>query len=115
MTPGTSVEQNVLDPHGYDSAWLRAALTERGITACIPSTRSPKVALPYSPVLYRQRHRIEDAFGRLKGWRRFATRYDRCAHTFFSAICITAAVTFWLRQRVLSIGAATALLSFTGR
>jgi hypothetical protein len=24
------------------------------------------------------------------------TRYDRCAHTFFSAICIAAAVTFWL-------------------
>ncbi|MCK5932412.1 MAG: transposase, partial [Pseudomonadota bacterium] len=25
-----------------------------------------------------------------------ATRYDRCAHTFFSAICIAAAVIFWL-------------------
>jgi hypothetical protein len=24
------------------------------------------------------------------------TRYDRCAHTFFSAICIAAAVIFWL-------------------
>ncbi|MCO7725453.1 IS5/IS1182 family transposase, partial [Brucella intermedia] len=29
-------------------------------------------------------------------WRRIATRYDRCAHTFFSAICIAAAVIFWL-------------------
>ncbi|KTR06040.1 transposase, partial [Aureimonas ureilytica] len=27
---------------------------------------------------------------------RIATRYDRCAHTFFSAICIAAAVIFWL-------------------
>jgi glycine dehydrogenase subunit 2 len=26
-------------------------------------------------------------FGKLKDWRRVATRYDRCAHTFFSAIC----------------------------
>ncbi|OYY80266.1 MAG: transposase, partial [Rhizobiales bacterium 24-66-13] len=25
-----------------------------------------------------------------------ATRYDRCAHTFFSAICIAATVIFWL-------------------
>jgi hypothetical protein len=24
-------------------------------------------------------------------------RYDRCAHTFFSAICIAATFTFWLR------------------
>ena len=28
-------------------------------------------------------------FAKLKDWRRIATRYDRCAHTFFSAICIT--------------------------
>ncbi|WP_371417961.1 MULTISPECIES: transposase [unclassified Acidisoma] len=41
-------------------------------------------------------HRIENAFGRLKDWRRIATRYDRCAHTFFSAICIPATVIFWL-------------------
>nr|WP_092809003.1 transposase [Afifella marina] len=46
--------------------------------------------------LYKQRHKIENMFGRLKDWRRVATRYDRCAHTFFSAICIAAAVTFWL-------------------
>lgn len=26
------------------------------------------------------------------------TRYDRCAHTFFSAICIAAVVIFWINQ-----------------
>jgi hypothetical protein len=26
------------------------------------------------------------------------TRYDRCAHAFFSAICIAATVIFWLGQ-----------------
>jgi hypothetical protein len=34
-------------------------------------------------------------FGRLKDWR-IHTRYDRCAHTYLSAICIAAAVAFWL-------------------
>jgi hypothetical protein len=34
-------------------------------------------------------------FGRLKDWHHMATRYDRCAHTFMTAIC-SAAVTFWL-------------------
>ncbi|MBD3847096.1 IS5/IS1182 family transposase, partial [Bosea sp. SSUT16] len=33
---------------------------------------------------------------KLKDWRRIATRYDRCSHTFFSAICIAATVIFWL-------------------
>ncbi|MDB5376664.1 MAG: hypothetical protein JWR00_1110, partial [Rubritepida sp.] len=31
-------------------------------------------------------------------WRRIAMRYDRCAHTCFSAICIAATVIFWLGQ-----------------
>ncbi|NQY82643.1 MAG: IS5/IS1182 family transposase, partial [Alphaproteobacteria bacterium] len=31
-------------------------------------------------------------FAKLKDWRRIATRYDRCAHTFFSAIQIAAIV-----------------------
>jgi transposase len=61
-----------------------------------PLDTEPKAELPYDKALYRQRHRIENAFGRLKDWRRIATRYDRCAHTFFSAICIAATVTFWL-------------------
>ncbi|MGE0235891.1 MAG: IS5/IS1182 family transposase, partial [Methylocystis sp.] len=37
-------------------------------------------------------------FAKLKDWRRIATRYDRCAHAFFSAICIVAAVAFFLNQ-----------------
>jgi hypothetical protein len=31
------------------------------------------------------------------------TRYDRCARTFFSAICIAATVIFWINQRVLNL------------
>lgn len=96
MLPALPPARELLGDRGYDSAWFRAALADRGIAACIPSTRSRKVALPYDRVLYRQRHRIENAFGRLKDWRRIATRYDRCAHTFFSAICIAATLTFWL-------------------
>ncbi|MEY8827875.1 transposase [Sedimentitalea sp. XS_ASV28] len=41
-------------------------------------------------------NRIEIMFGRLKDWRRFATRYDRCPETFFSAIALAATVLFWL-------------------
>jgi transposase len=37
-------------------------------------------------------------FGKLKDWRRIHTRYDCCAHTFFSAICIAAIVIFWINQ-----------------
>lgn len=83
---------------GYDSNWFRAGLVARNITPCIPSTRSRTLALPCDAVLYRQRHRVENAFGRLNDWRRVATRYDCCAHTFFSAVLIAAIVIFWLGQ-----------------
>ena len=52
----------------------------------------------YCKTLYKQRHRIENMFGRIKDWRRIAMRYDRCAHAFFSAICITATICFYLNQ-----------------
>jgi transposase len=84
----------LLADKGYDADWLRAALAERGLAACIPSKSNRKVPIPYDAVLYRQRHKIENMFGRLKDWRRVHTRYDRCAHTYFSAICIAAAVLF---------------------
>ena len=86
----------MLADRGYDAGWFRDALTERGITPCIPSRSNRKVPIPHDKTLYKQRHRIENMFGRLKDWRRIHTRYDRCAHTFFSAIAIAAAVIFWL-------------------
>jgi transposase len=88
--------RHLIADRGYDSAPFRQALVDKGIAPCIPSSRSRKVPFAYDKVLYRQRHRIENLFAKLKDWRRIATRYDRCAHTFFSAICIAAAVIFWL-------------------
>nr|KMW28712.1 transposase [Sphingobium yanoikuyae] len=88
----------LLGDRGYDADWFRKALAERNITACIPSNKNRKVPIPHYAALYRQRHKIENMFGKLKDWRRIHTRYDRCAHTFMSAICIAAAVIFWLNQ-----------------
>ena len=86
----------MLADRGYDADWFRHALTARGITPCIPSRTNRKRPIPHDKHLYRQRHKIENMFGKLKDWRRIATRYDRCAHAFFSAIAIAAAVIFWL-------------------
>jgi transposase len=47
-------------------------------------------------VLYRARNAIERMFCRLKDRRRIATRYDKLATNFMAAICLAAAVTWWL-------------------
>lgn len=88
--------RELLADRGYDAEWFRNALSSKGITPCIPGRRSRKVPMAYDKELYKQRHKIEIMFGRLKDWRRIATRYDRCAHTFFSAICIAAIVIFYI-------------------
>lgn len=88
--------KTLLADKGYDADWFRDALAQRKITACIPSRANRKAPISHDPVLYKKRHKIENMFGRLKDWRRIHTRYDRCAHTFFSSICIAAAVIFWL-------------------
>ena len=81
---------------GYDADWLRDALADRKIEACIPSKSNRKTQIPHDKLLYKKRHKIENMFGKLKDWRRIHTRYDRCAHTFMSAIAIAAIVIFWI-------------------
>ena len=44
---------------------------------------------------YKLRHRIENAFGRLKDFRRIATRYDKLARNFLAAVCLAAAIVWW--------------------
>ena len=83
----------LLGNKGYDAGWFRAALINRGFTACIASETNRKLQILHDRTLYRQRHRVESIFGKLKDWRRIHTRY---AHTFKSAICIAATVIFWL-------------------
>jgi len=88
--------RHLLADRGYDADWFRAALKDKGIEPCIPPKKNRKIQIEYDKTLYKQRHKVENMFGKLKDWRRIATRYDRCAHTFFSAICIAAIVIFYL-------------------
>lgn len=94
--PNLPEAKTLIADKGYDSDEFRSALKAMGIEPCIPPTASRKEKLDYDKDLYKTRHRIENLFAKLKDWRRIATRYDRCAHTFFSAICIAATVIFWL-------------------
>jgi transposase len=88
--------KTLIADRGYDADRFRWALTDRGIEPCIPSRKGRKTPSPHDPALYRQRHRIENMFARLKDWRRVATRYDRCAKVFLSACALAAVVMFLL-------------------
>jgi len=88
--------KHMLADRGYDTDWFRDGLRDKGIIPCIPPKKNRKRQIIYDKNLYKQRHKVENMFGRLKDWRRISTRYDRCSHTFFSAICIAAFVIWWI-------------------
>jgi len=75
---------------------VQGCLQAKGIQPCIPGRRSRLEPIKYDKRRYRRRSRIEIMFGRLKDWRRVATRYDRCPTVFLSAIALAATVIFWL-------------------
>ena len=85
----------LLADKGYDAGSLRSRLAATGTEAVIPSTRSRKTPIPHDAEAYRDRNLIERAFCRLKDWRRIATRYDKLAINFASAVAIAAVIIWW--------------------
>jgi transposase len=86
----------LLADRGYDADWFRDALKDKGIRPCIPGRKSRGNPIKHDKRRYKRRNRIEIMFGRLKDWRRVATRYDRCPKVFLSAVALAAVVMFWL-------------------
>ncbi|TCP09373.1 IS4 family transposase [Crenobacter luteus] len=79
----------VLADKGYDSRALVAAIESLGAQAVIPPRRCQRPR-PFDARRYRMRNAIERCFGRLKQWRRLATRYDRKACHFMAFLCLAA-------------------------
>jgi transposase len=96
LMPALPAARELLADRGYDADWFRETLKAKGIAPCIPPKKNRKTQHEYDKDLYKQRHKIENMFGKLKDWRRIATRYDRCAHTFRAAITIAFIVIWWI-------------------
>jgi len=87
--------KRLIADRGYDANHLRRDLKAARTTPIIPGTRSRKRLIQYDKQRYRDRWRIEAAFCRLKDFRRVATRYDKLAANFASAVALAAVVAFW--------------------
>ena len=81
---------------GYDSDAIRAYVNQLGGVAVIAlhPGRSQKPA--FDEHLYRERHRIENLFARLKHYRRIATRYEKLLSSFSSMLSL-ACILIWLK------------------
>jgi len=86
----------LLGDKAYDSAELRHWLKQRGTKPVVPNRSNRQQPFSFDKRAYKQRHRIENAFGRLKDFRRIFTRYDRLARNFLASACLAAAIVWWI-------------------
>jgi transposase len=83
----------LLGDKSYDADRLRSLARDASVS---PGRRNRKRAIQNDRPRYAGRHLIENAFCRLKDFRRIHTRYDKLAANFLSAVALATAVAFWL-------------------
>jgi len=96
MTEGAGENLRLLGDKAYDSAELREQLDQRGTKPVIPNRCNRKQPFSFNKRLYKLRWRIENAFNRLKDFRRIATRYDKLARNYLASVCLAAALVWWI-------------------
>jgi transposase len=80
------VVDEVVADRGYDSDAIRRRLIGEGVCPQIPNHPRRRDPWPLYTPSYRERNRAERLVGRLKQFRRVATRYDKLAATFLGFV-----------------------------
>jgi transposase len=87
--------RRVAGDKGYSYPRVRHYLRRRGIGAVIPTRSNQPRVRSFDRVAYRQRNRVERLIGRLKQYRRVATRYEKRAANYLAMLTL-AAILLWL-------------------
>ena len=97
LLPGLSSQTGqLIADRIYDAdARMRDILEKAGIEAVIPFKSYRKEPGDYDKEMYKNRHLIENFFGKLKQYRAIATRYDKLGKVFLGSIYLAASV-IWL-------------------
>ena len=80
---------------GYSYPSARRLLRRRGISSVIPTKSDQPRQASFDRSAYRGRNRVERSVGRLKQFRRVATRYDKRAINYLAWVILAAALV-WL-------------------
>ena len=86
----------LLADKAYDMNELREWLASREIKAVIPPKSNQKEEIECDYWHYKARHAIECMFGKLKHYRRIATRYEKKAINYMGMLSFSS-VLLWLR------------------
>lgn len=87
----------VIADKAYSAAWLLDILRRKDIVPIIPNRVDQPSNPEFNREAYRQRNLVERLVGKLKQFRRVATRYDKLAGHYLGFVQI-AALMIWLRS-----------------
>ena len=86
----------VIADKGFDSADFVNWIEDREAEAVIPSRETNKAQREINKNLYKDRNKIERFFGRVKHYRRIATRYEKTARNYLAFLHVASIVTLLL-------------------
>ena len=86
----------LLADKGYDTNEIIAYVEGKRAKAVIPPKSNRIIQRDYDKELYKERHKIECAFGFLKHYRRIFSRFDKLASRFSAFLHFVAALQ-WLK------------------
>ena len=97
--------ETVAGDKGYDGTELRQTIRDHGSKPLIPHRRRPDGSYPeeaegFDKGLYKRRNVVERLIGKLKEYRRVATRYDKLAESFRCFVLI-GFIRIWLKGLLL--------------
>jgi transposase len=87
--------ERVVGDKGYSSRAIRSYARRYGIRITIPRRSNEHRHGPFDKAIYRDRNLVERFIGRLKQYRRLATRYEKRGENY-RAMWIIAATLLWL-------------------
>ena len=88
--------KRIVGDKGYSSRNNRQYARQKGVRVTIPRRRNERRRGPFDLDIYRQRNRVERLIGRLKEFRRLATRYEKRAANYL-AMWLLGAIYIWTK------------------
>ena len=98
LLAGLGRDGTVIGDRAYDTDAVLELIGEVGATAVIPSRSSRESPRPLDRATCRERNLVERFFGKIKAFRRVATRHGKTARNFLSAVHL--AVSRFLLRRI---------------
>jgi transposase len=84
--------ERLIGDRGYDTDELRDWAEELGAEAVIPSKRNRKAPIPHDRAAYRERHRVENLFCRIKDYGRIVLRKCKTSRSYAGFVSLAFAL-----------------------